>query len=119
MQVYNLTQHFKTEAQSNVIEPTPEVKEIIKNLLTFEEIPDLKEMNKRAIALLKLIPSGIRGVMIGGAPFFMTVLHRQLVDHGYYPYYAFSKRVSKDIVTKDGVVKKVSSFKHLGYVSYN
>jgi len=114
-----MTQHTKTPDQAGVLEPSQEVKETIKSLLTFTELPTLVEMNKRAIALLKLIPKGYNGILIGGASFFMPVLHRQLVLHGYYPHYAFSKRESKDIPQKDGSVKKVSTFKLLGYVTYN
>lgn len=119
MQIFNLTQHLSTKTQLDVVEPSKEVKEKIKNLLTFKEQPDLKELNKRATALAKLIPTGIRNVLIGGASYFMPVLHRQLVNYGYYPHYSFSPRVSKDIPQKDGTVKKVSKHQHLGYVSYN
>ena len=41
MQIMNLTQHNATEDQlkAGVYEPSPEIKKLISELLTFEELP--------------------------------------------------------------------------------
>ena len=54
--------------------------------------------------------------MLGGAPFFMIVLHEMLADNGINPVYAFSVRESEEQVQADGSVKKVAVFRHRGFV---
>jgi len=114
--ILNLTQHNATESQkaAGVFEPTE--KETVKSLLTFEDAPTLEEMTKRAEYLSVLaITYGIDKVLIGGAPYFMGVLEKELKRHDLKPVYSFSKRVSKEI-EKDGKVEKINVFEHIGFV---
>ena len=122
--IINLTQHVATQDQLNagVIEPAPEDKEIIQDLLTFNALPSVEELEGRAYNLATLVTdmgaanASHHTVMIGGAPFFMGHLEAALKKVGHKPVYAFSKRESVDRVQPDGTVRKVTIFKHLGFV---
>lgn len=116
--IFNLTQHVATAEQiaAGVVEPSPADKTIICQLLTFDEIPTLAEMRKRANSLGKMVPyHEFRLAMIGGAPFFMSTLERELDFRDIKAVYAFSKRQSID-ETIDGKVVKRSVFVHAGFV---
>ena len=55
--------------------------------------------------------------MIGGAPYLMSALERALKQRGVKPLYAFSLRVSEDVLDEStGEVKKTLVFKHLGFL---
>ena len=53
--------------------------------------------------------------MIGGMPSFMPVLESVLKEKGWEVGYACSERVSVDQHMPDGSVRKVNSFKHVGF----
>lgn len=122
--IINLTQHVATAEQiaAGVIEPAAEDKEIIQDLLTFNEIPSVEELKGRAYNLATLVTNmgaanaSHHTVMIGGAPFFMSFLQEALKKVGHKPVYAFSRRESVDQAQLDGTVKKVAVFKHLGFI---
>lgn len=122
--IINLTQHEATQDQINagVIEPSPEDKKNIQELLTFEEIPSIEELERRAYGLATLVTNmgganaSHHTVMIGGAPFFMSFLEKALKSQGHRTVYAFSRRESVDQAQLDGTVKKVAVFQHLGFV---
>jgi len=54
--------------------------------------------------------------MIGGAPYFMGALESALLEAGVEPVYAFSRRVSEEMIQPDGSVRKVGVFRHVGFV---
>lgn len=56
-------------------------------------------------------------VMIGGLPALQAPLARALAMVGFRPVFAVSDRVSVDVTQPDGSVRKVSEFRHLGFVS--
>ncbi len=118
--ILNLTQHETTKEQieAGVIEPAS--KGYVKQLLTFEKLPDKQEMEKRAKELAWLAEAykseGCTKVMIGGAPYFMSTLERILKEHGFIPVYAFSKRECIEEKMPDGSVKKTQVFRHIGFV---
>jgi hypothetical protein len=122
--IINLTQHNATPEQiaAGVIEPSPEDKKNIQQLLTFEELPSIEELERRAYGLATLVTNlgaanaSHHTVMIGGAPYFMGALERALKAQGHQPVYAFSRRESVDQVLEDGTVRKTAVFKHLGFV---
>lgn len=119
----NLTQHQATPEQQEegVIDLPQDAREVLRAALTFESMPDARELTIRAARIVTLLielfdPEGyalpaVTDVMIGGAPFFMPALERALVGGGFRPLFAFSRRES---VEKDGV--KTSIFRHLGFV---
>jgi hypothetical protein len=119
MKILNLTQHVATPDQvaAGVIEPAN--KEQVVNLLTFDTLPSPLETWNRAKALAQIAKeSGASAAMIGGAPYFMSALEAALTDYriGVDPLYSFSIRESQEVVQPDGTVRKVSVFKHAGFV---
>ena len=118
MKILNLTQHTASPEQlsSGVVEPTPELKVKIKELLTFNSLPAQNEILGRALALAGLVETldeEFSHAMIGGAPFFMSALEKELREIGVTPLYAFSQRVVEE--KEDGSEKKVF-FRHEGFV---
>ena len=118
MAILNLTQHNATPEQidAGVIELQPEVKQVLKGLLDFQELPTSEEVVLRAIAITKIAKEhGASTAMIGGAPFLMSVLEDILRNNDVVPLYAFSQRISVEKLI-DGTVVKTSEFKHVGFV---
>lgn len=114
----NLTQHMATPEQKadGVVDiANPTERTILLECLHFDEIPDTTELSRRAEALADI---GLHGdaAMIGGAPYLMAPLERELLKRGVPPLYAFSKRESMEEVQPDGSVKKTLVFRHLGFV---
>lgn len=118
--IFNLTQHSLTPEQvdAGVYEPNSVLKQQIKQLLTFEEIPSPFEIKERAIKLTRIpLLLGFERVMIGGAPFLMGALETALQNRKIIPLYAFSRREVVEITDQDGSVSKKTVFRHLGFVS--
>lgn len=127
MKVLNLTQHTATPEQieDGVVDLQGETREKVLSLLNFEQFPKRHDMLVRAEALARIAESaprntdrdgpGFSAVMIGGAPFFTPTLVSVLDRHGIMALCAFSKRESVEEQTPDGV-RKVSVFRHLGFV---
>jgi len=134
--ILNLTQHPATPDQikAGVIEPDAETKERIKRLLTFDKLPTYDEILNRAEKLAieamwyigkcqtswdeqaEHTRTAGTWVMIGGAPYLMAPLEQALKEAGLVPVYAFSKREVVEQRQADGSVRKVSVFKHLGFI---
>lgn len=124
--ILNLTQHQATEEQRNqgVVDlPTQDRIDTLKRLLTFDELPTKELMNKRAKQIVLLVRNnGISDtfvpakVMIAGAPFFMSILEKALLNDGIQPVYAFSVRDGVEQIQQDGSVRKINVFKHIGFV---
>lgn len=111
MRIMNLTQHIANTEQraDGVVEPPD--KDHVRQLLTFDEIPTLLDMENRAFLLAKIAAeSGASAAMIGGAPFFMSTLERALFDAEIRPVYAFSQRLS----VEDGGGNKRTRFVYQG-----
>lgn len=124
MKILNLTQHLATPEQNKVgvCDCSEENRKELGRLLTFNEIPSHKEMQKRAESIADIVvreqaaleEGTYDSVMLGGAPFFMSSLEEQLA--AFNPVYAFSHRVSVETLV-DGVVMKQNEFRHLGFVA--
>lgn len=126
--ILNLTQHAASpeQVEVGVIDLAPELRQELGKLLTFDALPDFRDLRNRALVIRDLISPLVLEVgdregfvprlMVGGAPFFMPVLCRVLEESfSTECLYAFSKRVSvEDPVT--GV--KTSVFKHEGFVPH-
>ena len=143
--VFNLTQHVASKEQlvpcqlpatwgnpepglGVVVDLPEESRKILAQLLTFDTLPSEKDLGVRAHEVLDLVRDTLLEIgfdtiteeeepifMIGGAPFFLTLLAQVLEDGlGARCVYAFSQRVS--VESADGV--KTSVFKHLGYVPH-
>ena len=117
VRIINLTQHIATEEQiaAGVFEPT--LKDKVKQLLTFEEIPDADVLKSRAAELANVARAeGAEAAMIGGAPYLMAEMETMLRLKGIKPLYAFTKREVIEEPQADGSVKKMSVFRFLGFV---
>ena len=117
--ILNLTQHKATPAQveAGVVEPSDWSKDQIRQILTFEEIPDRSELLRRA-EQLTVIAANYRAsrVMVGGASYFMEPLCVTLREWDITPVFAFSRRESVEETLPDGSVRKSQVFQHLGFV---
>jgi hypothetical protein len=119
MQILNLTQHPATPEQvaAGVVDPEPLLHGQIKRLLTFDRLPKPRELAKRAHMLALLSKqTGMRAAMIGGAPWLMSNLEEALRFEHIVPVYAFSERITEETVEPDGSVRKISTFRHAGFV---
>jgi hypothetical protein len=128
--ILNLTQHSATAEQitDGVFDPNAEDRAYISGLLTFEQAPTKDDVRKRAKVLaqfafdlceekLEESPGAtVEHVMIGGAPYLMGPLERELEALRLVPVYAFSQRRSVDVPQPDGSVRKVTEFRHAGFV---
>jgi len=128
--ILNLTQHSATADQlaAGVVDLPADQQQELKQLLTFDTLPDVAELKDRAMKVAQLalqlfeaqgVETGNRRnkpvAMIGGAPFFMATLEWALLGDYIKPVYAFSQRVSVETQTESGVVK-TSEFRHMGFV---
>lgn len=114
--ILNLTQHDSTPEQIalGVFESTN--KDYVRMLLTFNELPTKEEIKNNAKELAQYAKSHyVVSAMIGGAPFLMSALEKELKKLDIQPLYAFSKRESIEVIENDGV-KKISVFKHAGWI---
>ena len=126
--IINATQHQPTQEQ---IEAGVYASVNVSEFLTFDEIPSKKEMHLAAQSIasaiwechvshceLNLLDTMREPciAMIGGAPWFMSILEMYLGIHNINPVYAFSERVSEEVHNADGSVTKVNKFKHVGFV---
>jgi len=119
VKILNLTQHRATYMQVavGVLDPPAGDKEWLRGLLTFEEPPSQSELRRRArLIALFAEATGTEKAMIGGAPFFMSTLETALKERGIQPLYAFSKREVLEELQPDGSVRKITVFRHLGFV---
>lgn len=124
--ILNMTQHVASTEQLvnfSVHEPRGAQKDRVIKLLTFDELPTMNEIKNRAVALAEIADieclkdnNGERFAMIGGAPFLMSVLEKELRERNIFPLYAFSKRASFDVRNDSGEVTKTSVFRHVGFV---
>jgi len=114
----NLTQHNASLEQG--CEPRSEEMETrVRELLTFEELPDLEAITARAIALAEIAEQeSADEAMIGGAPWLMPSLDAALRLRGIQPVYAFSRRESVEVQQEDGSTRKMTRFRHLGFIRF-
>ena len=120
MTIINLTQHAATAEQlaAGVFDvPNEGARRELLMQLTFGDLPEDGEIVERAEALASIAMAfGARAAMIGGAPYLMSTLERELREGGITPLYAFSRRESVEEKLPDGSVRKVAVFRHLGFV---
>ena len=126
--ILNLTQHQSTADQqaAGVVDLPEAAHASLQKLLTFDNLPSGYDLYERAVAITQLaednIPAGEYkfhydvSAMIGGAPYLMSYLERELNKKLISPVYAFSRRVVEEKHNTDGTVSKVAVFKHDGFV---
>lgn len=109
--IYNFTQHETIPYQKkfNIVDVPNQ--EYLKSLLTFDVLPDSEELEKRAILIADYATEiGAKQIMIGGALYLMPYLIDELNKRNIISYFAFSKRVNKEIIVNDETVIKKSKF---------
>ena len=113
--VVNLTQHNATkEQQAQGIVDVSDVQEL-RYALTFVGMPTQESIANHAAVIVQIAKAnGAKKAMIGGAPYLMSELERQLMNAKIVPCYAVSDRVTIEESLPDSSVKKTSVFKHLG-----
>lgn len=123
MTILNLTQHpaSSDQLEAGVVDLPPTVRAQLRQLLTFDSLPDTALVSFRARTLAALAaahaqPPGGQ-CMIGGAPYLMAPLTFALRSHGLTPVFAFSVRESTEERQPDGSVAKRSVFRHIGFVA--
>lgn len=123
MRILNMTQHEATRDQiaAGVVQPVRADHERVKEIITFEELPELSQLKWRArrfaeLARALLQKYGCEAVMIGGTPYFAAEQERALWESGIRFCYAFSQRDSIDETQPDGSVVKRTVFKHAGFI---
>lgn len=117
MMILNLTQHPATPEQiaAGVVEPA--MKQVVRDCLTFNEIPSHEELADRAETLAQYaLHSDCGSAMIGGAGYLMRPLEESLMKHGIRPLHSFTRRDSVEQAQPDGSIKKVAIFRHVGFV---
>jgi hypothetical protein len=122
MKTLNLTQHAATadQLEAGVVDVPAERITELKKLLDVPELPTQADLQSRVTAIVAMADAvandEIPAVMIGGAPFLMALLDRDLSWAGFKVKFAFSKRVSVETTMPDGSVRKTADFKHIGMV---
>jgi hypothetical protein len=119
--IINLTQHAASAEQvaAGVVDLSPADAAVVRELLTFDDLPFPWQVIDRANAIAKMVLLGYGpgvSAMIGGAPYLMAPLERCLRARGIAPVYAFSRRESVEQAQPDGSVRKVAVFRHAGFV---
>lgn len=119
----NCTQLLATEEQkvAGVVDMPAHAREQLVKLLTFDELPHMDDIQWRASQICELVASTFADVepkvlLLGGAPFLMSTLEIFAALRGWTCVYAFSKRESVEELQPDGSIKKISVFKHAGFV---
>ena len=119
--IINLTQHLATAEQraAGVVDLPEPLRLELAGLLTFDKCPTWQEVEERshAMALLAQRANGQpERAMIGGAPWMMAQLTYALADRDILPLFSFSRPESVEAVQPDGIVRKASVFRHVGFV---
>ena len=127
--ILNLTQHPATADQLaiGVVDLPAEQREALRELLTFDDLPDAEEILARAHDIAELACfNGLGGddgddpfpsqAMIGGALWLMAPLSEELRQRSINPVFAFSVRDTEEVTQPDGSVRKIAVFRHAGFV---
>lgn len=124
--IINLTKHVATPPQvAEGVEDLPDnLRQVLLDILNFDECPDNKELISRAMRVKGLLADHLRGgnavrgatVMIGGMPAFDTVLEAVLKAAGAHVCYSFTHRVCTETDMPDGSLRLEYTFQHLGFI---
>jgi hypothetical protein len=113
--IINLTQHAATPEQAGVVDLPEQRQKALQNYLTCNTLPDRAEIVERC-GYIAALASGWDAALIGGAPWMMAELERALRAVDVEPVYAFSVRESTEVTDASGSVRKVSAFRHVGFI---
>ena len=109
--IVNCTNHIATKEQLEMGIVEPKNKEKIQELLTFDDIDSIFDAGNRAKKIVNIIKEeGYKYALIGGIPFFMSILENEFYINDIIPVYAFSKRNSEEKIDRYGTIIKTSLF---------
>ena len=115
--IYNFTQHKTTIDQLEDGICDVDNHAFVQELLTFDDIPSVEELQERSVKLAEYAKSlNAEKVMIGGAFYLITRLAKEMSKRGIKVCYSFSKRHRVDEIQPDGSVVKKVLFKHVAVV---
>ena len=123
MTIWNATQHLATPDQVTVgiVDVPQPLRARMARAMTFAELPSATVMRLSAQEIVNYLrEAGAKPgdrVMVGGAPYMIPHLLSELDSVGLRPVFAFTRRESEEVAQPDGSVRKVSVFRHLGFVS--
>lgn len=118
IKILNLTQHPATKEQKKegVVDLEGKDLEMLKELITFDEMPDKKNLELASYGLINIAKKhGFNNVLIGGACYFMPILDKIMKDHNINAFYAYSKRNAIDKYV-DGKIVTEYTFEHEGFL---
>ncbi len=117
MKILNLTLRQLSSEQLAIGVVESKEREKVKELLTFEEIPNKYELEMRATALAEIAArERADAALIGDVPFLIPPLEKILKTIGIKPLYDFSRLETVERVSEDGSIIKQNIFRHLGFV---
>lgn len=116
--IINLTQHKATQEQveQGVVDLPDDLRLEVVSLLTFDKLPSLGERINSAKKIASIArEAGAKKALIGGAPWFMNNLEKELHRKDIDSLYAFSERKSSERLI-GGEVVKTTTFVHKGFI---
>lgn len=122
MTILNITRHKTTEGQKadNVVDLPAYIIDEISRLCVFQPLPTLQELRISAQKVVDILDGlnypNVDGVMCGGAPYFNSVLDKELLSRGYVPHYPFTLRHYIHKLQPDGSTIQEPVYKHMGLV---
>ena len=118
--ILNITQHTATPEQlsAGVVEPSLQLKQTIKKLLTFQQPPTMDTLTDRAYQLAHIIvDKQFKYALVAGAPYFMPILVQILKSFNITPPFSFTKREAEEEHLPDGTVRTTYKFKHICFIT--
>ncbi len=115
--IINLTRlnAFPEQTEAGVIEPDDK-KDII-DAITFMKMPTKEAIRNTAELLSDVaLRSGCSKALINGTPYLMRSLENSLIARNITPVYSFTDRKLGEYKDDNGLIKKMYSVKHLGFI---
>lgn len=91
--------------------------ELFQKLTNLQIDSNLRQLAEELVSFLRKKNFSML-VQPAGSPAFLFVLGTVMKDTEFPVFFAHSKRVSKDVPQPDGTIKKVSTFRHEGWIKY-
>lgn len=117
--IWNMTALRATsgQRQAGVVDLPDDLREVVTDLLTFNDIPTPAFVQHRATALAVMAKNlGAERVMVRAEPFMLPALEQALKARGITAHYAFSERVHREVVMPDGHAAPAEDTEtHLGF----
>lgn len=115
--IVNLTSNLTTDDQKNVGVVDIEDRELVADLLNFDDIPTAAQIHNRAEVLASLVDAPVgTTVLIGGPQFLMSTLTESLKKRGYIVVFECVTREVIHFTNDRGDMIQSQIFRHLGFI---